>query len=187
MQRSYKKFALIGTSCTGKTTLIKDLSLLLKKEYAKKDIAVVPEAARLYFGAFQVKNPFSYKHQRNVQLLARQLEIYTQEHFGDIVLTDRSVVDAIAYVWAMGDRKGAKRLIKLMEDWFESYDHIFLLDPAGISYKTDKVRKESAKTRDKFHKAFLTVLPHLSSSWKLISGSKNRRLQTMLKIIYRSS
>lgn len=49
MQRASRKFALIGTSCVGKTTLLHELNGLLNKKYKNKIILTVPEAAREYF------------------------------------------------------------------------------------------------------------------------------------------
>ncbi|MEK7071107.1 MAG: ATP-binding protein [Patescibacteria group bacterium] len=186
MQRKYRKYALIGTSCTGKTALLKDLVSHLEEKYLGEKILAVPEAARLYFKIVKTKQPFSYQHQVKVQSLAQELEKQTRINKPRIVLTDRSVIDAVAYVHSTGDQKGTNKLIKKARSWVKTYTHLFLLDPKGVPYATDQVRKESKKTRQAFHESFLHVLPKLSVNWTLISGTKEQRLKKILKLIYTS-
>lgn len=185
MQRNYKKFALVGTSCVGKTTLLHELSKTLVKKYPQKKVVTVPEAARLYFALVKSKNPFSFYEQRNVQALAKELENHMTTLNPHIILTDRSVIDAVAYLQAMGKHTASAKLTQYAKDWLKTYDHLFLLDPADIVYAKDKIRKESQKTRSAFHSSFLSVLPKSKVSWTLISGTKKKRLAHMLEIIER--
>lgn len=187
MQKNYKKYALIGTSCVGKTTLLQELERELKKNFPRRKTVTVPEAARLYFGAYKTKNPFSYNSQRNVQKLAHQLELYAQSLLPSYILTDRSVLDAGVYLHAMGDKAGSKKLLYGVRELIESYDYVFILDPKGVPYKTDGVRKETSTTRNRFHQSFLALVPQYTNRWKIISGTPKKRLQQMLKVIYTST
>lgn len=186
VEKKYKKYALIGTSSTGKTTLLNKLFQEVKKKYGMKHVVVVPEVARLYFTIFKTKTPFSYKHQSKIQSLVKELETTALATKPEIILSDRSVIDAAAYVHAMGDTSGAKKLLHNAKNWIKTYDHIFLLDPMGVSFTQDSIRKEDFKIRTKFHDSFVTIVPQLTSKWTLITGSKKKRLQTMFDIIYTS-
>ncbi len=185
-EKKYKKYALIGTSSTGKTTLLNKLFHEVKRKYGKKHVVVVPEVARLYFTIFKTNTPFAYEHQSKIQSLVKELETMALAIKPEIILSDRSVIDAAAYVHSTGDMKGAKKLLTNAKGWIQTYDHIFLLDPVGVSFTQDKIRKEDFKTRAKFHDSFVNILPQLTSKWTLITGTKKKRLQTMFDIIYTS-
>lgn len=185
-EKKYKKYALIGTSSTGKTTLATKLFKEIKDRYKKKHVVLIPEVARLYFTIFKTKTPFAYEHQSNIQSLVKELETLALETNPEVILSDRSVIDAAAYVHSTGDKKGAQKLLSKAEEWIKTYDHIFLLDPVGVSFTHDKIRKEDLETRNKFHESFMMILPTLTSRWTLITGSKKKRLQTMSDIIYTS-
>ncbi len=183
MSKQHKKFALIGTSCVGKTTLLLELEQVLQKTYHDKKIVVVQEAARYYFEKRKVNNPFSYISQSNIQSLVKKFEQNAQLQEPDMIICDRSVVDSIAYSQAKGTRKDVEKLYDKARKWLVTYDHFFLLDPAGIAYQTDEVRKESAETREAFHQSFLSLLEELMLPYTLISGNKKQRIKKMTEII----
>src|SRR3989338_8572569 len=145
---SSKKFALIGTSCVGKTTILSDLKKILGKKYKNKIIVTVPEAARFFFEKRKVRNPFSYINQIQIQSLANEFEKKAEAQKPHIIICDRSVLDAAAYVRMMGTMNDAEKLIRRAKKWFTTYSHFFLLDPKGIPYKTDPIRKEDLKVRE---------------------------------------
>ncbi len=182
MSKKIKKFALIGTSSVGKTTLLKRLEKELQKRSKKKTI-FVEEAARYYFEKNKVKNPFSFNNQKNIQALAKRFEQNAERKNPSIIICDRSVLDAVAYVRTVGKDKEWKNLLERVKDWVETYDHFFLLDPNGVSYETDKIRKEEKTLRDKFHESFIKVLNEIKVPYTLISGDKRERVNRMLDII----
>jgi predicted ATPase len=183
MKNHYRKFAIVGTSCVGKTTLINKLENHLQLNYAEKQIAIVPEAARYYFENKNVSKPFSYFHQSRIQNLAMKLEQQIEKNTPDIIVCDRSVLDAIAYIKAQGTQHETEKLIKKVHTWLSTYTHFFLLDPVGIDYKTDSIRKELAKTRNSFHIAFLEVLQNLALPYTLVSGTELERFNKIEKLI----
>lgn len=183
MLKKVKKFALIGTSSVGKTTLIKKLEKELKTSSPNKKIAVVREAARYYFESKKVRKPFSYINQRNIQGLAKKFEKKIHRKNPDIIICDRSVLDAVAYVRTLGKDNEWKKLLETVKDWLKTYDHFFLLDPEGVSYKMDKIRKEEEKIRSNFHKSFVRLLSELNLPHTIISGNKKERLEKMMEII----
>lgn len=181
-RKSYK-FALVGTSRSGKTTLIVVLHKKLVKKYGAQKVGISQEAARYYFSNKKIRKPFSFVNQGKVQRIAKNFEEKAQKKGFKVILSDRSVLDAVAYVHAMGDKEGSKKLHKRMEEWISTYDHFFLLNPKGIKYQTDEVRREDEQTRNKFHISFVTILENLNMPYTLISGNKKERANKMFKII----
>lgn len=182
MPNKAKKFALIGTSCIGKTTLLNELQVIIPQKLDKK-VVISPEAARYYFSTVRVRNPFSFYNQSAVQQLARKLEMDAEKTSPDIILCDRSVFDAVAYVHAVGREEDAKKLYDRMKDWLMTYDHLFLLDPKDVPYKTDAIRKEPEEVRQMFHESFLTLLSNSELPFSVISGKEEKRISAMLTII----
>lgn len=180
-----QKYAFIGTSCVGKTTFVHKLNNELKKEIPGIKIEVVEEAARTYFTYNKTDERFSLFHQGRIQTLTRLQEQIAYFKNPNIILCDRSVLDAIAYVQTLGNKGSAKKLLEKEKDWLGTYTHFFLLDTKDIPYKTDGIRKESKKTRESFHKTFVEILSTLKLSHTLVSGNSQKRIQTMFDTILR--
>lgn len=178
------KFALVGTSCVGKTTLLEKLEEELKTMFPRKTIVTVEEAARLYFSTHKAKNPFSFFHQTRIQNLVHKQEQQIMKKNPDLVISDRSVIDAIVYIGAMGDRLRTKKLLKKMRHWIATYTHFFLLDPKHIPYQTDNIRKEKRDLRGKFHDAFLYFFSSSHLPYSIISDKTiDERLSKIIKTI----
>lgn len=177
------KIALIGTSCVGKTTLLVSLADVLRQELPGIKVETIEEAARIYFTHNKTEEPFLYFHQWQIQTLAKlqeQIAYFKNPH---AILTDRSILDAVVYVKTMGDEKGAEKLLQQEKGWLSTYTHFFLLDPKGVPYKTDGVRKEAKNLRDTFHKTFVKLLSQLHLPHTIVSGSEQKRLETVFKFV----
>lgn len=183
MQKNCKKFALIGTSCVGKSTLLPLIQKKLQRTYRGMHIISVPEAARHYFVARNARKPFSYFHQNNIQNIAKQFEQNAYKQNPDIIICDRSVLDAVVYVKTADSSEKASRLLDKIISYLATYHHFFLLDPNDVAYIPDKIRKESFQTRSAFHKTFLAMLLMLQLPYTLISGNQVKRLNTIQSII----
>lgn len=131
----------------------------------------------------KVYKPFSYINQRNVQNFAKTLEEEAHKKESNIIICDRSVLDSIAYIKALGTEKEGEKLYKRMKNWITTYNHFFLLDPVGIVYKMDVIRKEDKHTRNIFHQSFLRLLQDYKLPFTLISGTKKRRVDRIASII----
>lgn len=178
-----KKFALIGTSCVGKTTLMNSLAKSLQEDLPGIMVETVEEAARFYFTYNKTQEPFSFFHQGKIQTVAKiqeQLAHFKNPH---IVITDRSVLDAIAYTKTINKNNSWKKLLEKEERWIITYTHFFLLDPKGVPFKTDNIRKEQKIIREAFHKSFLELLSLLKLPYTLVSGKENARLELIKKTI----
>jgi predicted ATPase len=118
-----------------------------------------------------------------VQSLALQNE--EAAHLGNprVIICDRSVVDAVAYVRGQGDIEGAERLYRRVIGWLPTYHALLLLDPVGVPYETDNIRKEAMEERDRFHETFLAVFREKDIPFELISGTLRQRIRRIEEII----
>lgn len=144
---SPRKIALIGTSRIGKTLIIEEL--------AKRDtsIAVVPEAARDFFKAhpeIQGDDRFKKSPQEQIQYMAFLREHSSLSEKPQIILCDRSVLDAVVYVRATGDREGSEELLERVRFWLPTYDRFLLLSPVGVPYEKDEIRQEEEEICQRF-------------------------------------
>lgn len=177
------KIAFVGTSCVGKTTIIDHYE---RKYTNNSKVAFVPEAAREYFTAnpiIPVDQRFGVKPQGEIQQLALRNEQAALHSGAEIIICDRSVLDAVAYVRGHGDKKGSEQLLKQIESWVPTYDAILLLDPADVPYQTDDIRQESIEVRQRNHEAFVEVFMEAGIEYELLSGTKEERIQRVDEIL----
>jgi nicotinamide riboside kinase len=178
-----KKIAFVGTSCVGKTTIIDHYQ---KKYEQNPKVALVREAAREYFTAnphIPIDERFGVEPQGAIQRVALENEKRAQESGAEILICDRSVLDAVAYVRGHGDKEGSQELLKRVESWVPTYDAILLLDPADIPYQTDGIRQESPDVRQRNHEAFLEVFMEAVIDYELLSGTEEERIQRVDEIL----
>lgn len=168
-----KKIAFVGTSCIGKTAL---LEIFSQQQTEVANIAIIPEAARDFFLSNVVEDRFSADTQGKIQALALQREQKAHDSGADIILCDRSVIDAVVYTEAHGDPKGAIALLERVEFWLPTYNSFLLLDPADIPYQRDDVRTEDALKRQQFHEAFLAFFEKTGIPYQLLSGTLDERV-----------
>ncbi len=126
------KVAFIGTSCVGKTTLIEEYRTRFSNN---PRFFIVNEAARTFFTRNpEVSNRFEKEAQSQVQVLVLEQEQKAHESGARVILCDRSVIDAVVYVRANGDREGAAELLNRVSFWPPTYSKLFLLNPADVPY-----------------------------------------------------
>lgn len=180
-EQEMRKVAFVGTSCTGKTTLVNHYREKFKEN---AEVVIVEEAARIYFENHpEVEDRFSNEFQSRIQELAQQNE--QEAHFEEarVILCDRSVLDAAAYSLAMGDKDCSDRLFERVKSWIPTYSCLFLLDPSDVRYSTDEVRKENENLRGQFHRAFLELFREKKVPYKLLSGTLQERIQQIDEIL----
>lgn len=165
------KLAFIGTTCTGKTTLLETF-------HADPRIAVVPEAAREYFSSHTVDiaNRYSAAVQGALQELIIEQEKTTERLNRPILLCDRSVLDAVVYTDFGGDSRGADSLFVKAKPLIRTYERFWILDPAGIPHIQDLVRIEDETTRQLIHERFIRFLSERDIPFELLSGSRQERV-----------
>lgn len=118
-----------------------------------------------------------------MQALALQQEQKAHETGATIILCDRSVIDAIIYVRAHGDRAGATELLDRVKFWLPTYKIFLLLNPADVPYQTDDVRKEDEQRRQDFHTAYLEFFEESGIPYKLLSGTLDQRITRVDEIL----
>ena len=178
-----KKIAFVGTSCVGKTTII---DYYQKKYDDNPKLVLVPEAAREYFLAhpeIPTEHRFGVGPQGEIQQLALQNEKTAMESGAEVVMCDRSVLDAVAYVRGHGDKVGSAQLLNRVESWLPTYFSILLLDPADVPYQIDDIRQESPGVRLRNHEAFLEVFMQARVKHELLSGTLEERIQKVDAIL----
>ncbi|MBI4029466.1 MAG: ATP-binding protein [Candidatus Blackburnbacteria bacterium] len=168
-----RKIALVGTSCVGKTTILE----ALQKKYADcPDIGFVPEAARNFFERNPGIDRFTKETQAKIQTFAIE-----QEHkingIPNVIVCDRSPLDAAAYTRAAGDFEGAGELVASVLYWMPTYEVLLLLNPADVPYQNDHVRSEDANFRQQVHDAFVHILEENKIPYMLLCGTFEERLK----------
>lgn len=175
------KIAFVGTSCTGKTAIIETYRRRFKNN---PKVAFVEEAARIYFqNNPHVIDRFSVDAQGKVQALALSNEQSAHATGARVILCDRSVIDAVAYVKAQGNKEGSEELLQKVEFWLPTYYKLLLLDPADISYSRDEVRQENESKRWQFHETFIELFEEKQISYELLSGVIEERTARIDQIL----
>jgi nicotinamide riboside kinase len=168
------KIAFVGTSCIGKTTLLEEIRQRLG---ANRTAVFVREAARVFFTLNPlVRERFSVQAQAQVQALALQQEREAHATSARLIFCDRSVMDAVAYLRAEGDRTGARELLERIRFWLPTYSAFALLDPGDIHYQSDAIRQEDEATRQRFHHAFLDFFREEQLAYTLFTGTLEERI-----------
>jgi nicotinamide riboside kinase len=168
----FRKVALIGTSCTGKTTIASAFA-------GRDDVVVVPEAARQYFAAAGVVpavDRYSVVVQGTIQEIAIRNEALAEARGVSRILCDRSVLDAVVYTKFGGDEAGAARLFGRVAASLAGYDRLVLLNPYDVPYRQDEIRVESAADRAAIHELFVAFLAEHAVPYILLSGSADTRI-----------
>lgn len=177
------KFAFVGSSSVGKTTLLETYRTRYR---SNPNVAFVEEAARIYFrihSSMPTSERFAEIAQGQVQDLALQQEKTAHESGVRLIFCDRSVLDAVAYVRSTGDIKGSERLLKKVEGWIPTYTGLFLLDPTGVPFANDEVRQEDLGTRARFHDAFVELFESEGIRYELLSGIQQVRVKKVDRAI----
>lgn len=128
---SIKKVAYSGTHGTGKTTSVFNLATQCKLHCTDKSIHVLTELAS--------ESPYKINRETTTESqlwiysnqLKTELEISLKY---DIIITDRSIADCIAYSFFNGFTELAKAKLELAKQYINTYDFIFLKTTEYNSY-----------------------------------------------------
>jgi nicotinamide riboside kinase len=184
-EQSPLKIALIGTSCTGKTTLFEHF----RREYANNDqIKFSEEGARAYFEDQKKKNEplparFTVDIQRAIQERTMTNEKTTHASNPTIIFCDSSTVDQVVYTRAQGDKKGAEELYEGISLWVPTYSKFFMLDPRDVPFKNDEIRNEPSTFRQNVHDTFVELFTEKGLAYDILSGTVEERFRTVDKLV----
>lgn len=175
MQRKkYFKFALVGATCTGKTSIIEHL----KNRYKDNPkIVFVEEGARAYFAAnLNIQDRGAWAVQTGIRDLVFDNERKAGRKSPTILVCDRSIIDSAVYMEAHGDRKGAEKLYKSVVKWVPTYNKILMLDPNEVPYKVDKIRNEGVDFRNHVHDTFVKFFKRNNIKYEIVKGTLKERI-----------
>lgn len=181
-KRKYFKFALVGATCTGKTSIIKHLK---DKYKSNPKIVFVEEGARAYFAANpHITDRGAWKVQTGIRDWVFNNERKAGKKSPMILVCDRSIIDSAVYMEAHGDIKGANKLFKSVIPWIATYNKILMLDPTEVPYKVDKIRNEGVKFRNHVHQTFVKFFKRNNIKYEIVKGTLQERIEYVESIFY---
>lgn len=176
-----KKIAFIGTSSVGKT---ETFEFYRKRFENDPQVIFVEEAARRYFKDHpEIVVRFAKEPQGEIQKIALRDEQEAHESGAKIIFCDRSVLDAVAYVRAHGDKDGSEELLERVVFWLPTYNMLLLLDPSDVPFVNDEQRKEKEEERNNIHNAFLELFAEKQIPYELLSGTREERYRRIDEIL----
>lgn len=113
-----------GTHDTGKTTAVYDRISALKKEYPGRLIG--PHVENLIFCPYPINRESTRESQMWVFTNHIQSELNLLTRY-DVVVSDRSAVDAIAYTAVLGFKPLADQMFRLVKSHLPQYSEIILM------------------------------------------------------------
>lgn len=165
------KIAIIGSQGTGKTTLVNDLSKAIGYK-------VLLEVARQMIKE-GFKLDLDITEETEYELLRRQKKLEKTE---GPWIADRCLIDLLAYAIILFKKN--TELIKAIREELEKaeYDLVIYLKPE-FPIKKDGIRSTDKNFQKEIDKRIGIVLKDLSIRWCRVRGSKERRLQQVLRIL----
>ncbi|MFH1183401.1 MAG: ATP-binding protein, partial [Candidatus Moraniibacteriota bacterium] len=130
-----------------------------------------------------LKDRFSLAAQRAIIQQIMENEKLAHQKKAEIIICDRSIVDSFVYMHSTGHKNEVDILYQEMSHWVPSYDKIVLFNPHEIPYVQDSVRTESPKKRIELHNAYLEFFEDRKINYALLTGSLEKRLRELAKIL----
>lgn len=129
------KIGITGTHGTGKSTLAYKLANRLKRRFPNKSIYILQEIARECPFPINKKGTLDSQVWLLTTQLVRELELSLCQY--DIVITDRCIVDPLAYAITLGIDVANTGLIYLVKTYLKTYDYIYLNTFEDNNYSVD--------------------------------------------------
>lgn len=129
-----QKFAIIGTSSAGKTTLTFEIVGKLKRLGVLVD-GVVQQDRRIAFDRVKLETDVEAQYWVIFNQLIKECELLLK-HGTDVIVSDRSVIDFYAYYETMYGRN--ETMFNFLKMWATTYDCLYFLDK--LDYHNDGAR-----------------------------------------------
>lgn len=173
------KIGIMGTHCTGKTTLARSMAadMALMTADTRETIGLLPEIVR--------NCPFKVNRDSGrdsvfwifFSQFVREIEM-TEKY--DIVVCDRTVLDPLAYAWALGYTDLVELWMPAALEHFKSYQKVYFMRPVGPPVD-DGFRDIDPVFRDEVDDILkwwvidnhLTVIEHVESCYDVGIGVPN--------------
>lgn len=149
-----EKFAIIGTSSSGKTTLTLRILADLKRLGVLVD-AVLQQDRRFCFDRAKLETHKEAQYAMIFNMVVRESEMCLKDGT-DVIISDRSVLDFYAYYETMYGR--SDYLFDFVTNWCESYNTLYYLQP--LPYVDDGARP-SDEFRTKVNKTLVNLINEL--------------------------
>ena len=122
------KIGIMGTHGCGKTKLAFNIISLIKNKSPKTRVELLYEVARQC--PFKINQETTPETQQWIfhQQFVREIE---KDAGSDILVCDRTVLDAVAYTHRAGFRSMVLVQLPQALEWFRSYDYVFWVRPDG--------------------------------------------------------
>ena len=169
------KIAITGAMCTGKTTLVAELS----KIYG---LPIIPEVARLALAAgFKLDQGDDVRPQMWIALKQLLLE----KSVGDNWVADRCLIDVLAYSTVLlGEQNETTKIIRdVATEYVPSYDYIIYLPCAQFSIEDDGVRLVDEDEQRRLDSAILAAAQQLNLTMHTVVGTVQERVEKIQSII----
>ncbi len=160
------KIAIIGTHSTGKTSIIRQLSLVLQARGER--VFVVSELSRLAPG--EINEGAKLATQLWIQEKQKEEELRCAQHNGTIVC-DRSTLDNFAYLQRVAGEKDVSVMEKDAVKHMKTYDFVFKTKKLAMQAEEDGVRSVDGGFRDDIEARIVGLLHKHSIEHHTLPGT----------------
>jgi len=173
------KIGLCGTMSVGKTTLVN----ALKERPEFKDYMFRTERSKELMAQGIPLNTDSTLKGQTVFLAER-----TSELMVDNIITDRTVVDVMAFAKASKSMNyvDKEEFINYAKRFIKEYDYIFYVSPVGVEIEDNGIRETNVDYRDLIDFTISNLIDankHRFKNLNTLSGSTEERIEQMLEVI----
>ena len=173
------KIGLCGTMSVGKTTLVN----ALKERDEFKDYMFRTERSKELMAQGIPLNTDSTLKGQTVFLAER-----TSELMVDDIITDRTVIDVMAFAKASKSMNAVDKheFIEYARRFIREYDYVFYVSPVGVEMEDNGIRETNEDYRDLIDFTISNIIDsnkHRFKNLNTLSGSTEERIKQMLEVI----
>mgnify|MGYP001265046967 CR=1 FL=1 len=123
------KIAFSGTHGVSKTTKVYELASVYKKLHPGKSVAVLTDISK--YCPYEVNKDTTFKSQMWILNNMMDMENYLLD-YNDILITDRTVMDCLAYTRKAGMKELSEILLNYCLNHMKTYDRIYFIRRSNV-------------------------------------------------------